>query len=192
MSALWPKLKESDITKWIAALESGDHRQGRGFLRIIIDGQQHHCCLGLLMKIVDEGLYHHEINSDNSVSYCGKRALLHIDTDEELKRLIGIDGGALARLNDTSATFFDIALVIRSSIRAMGAGVPIGLVPSDLIWSGKLLEMSSEEIVASIRKLEPMERGPFRRYGDALPFGKNAAPSELLKGFALTHYQEAT
>jgi hypothetical protein len=40
-----PKVKE----QWLAALRSGDYRQGWGGLRL--RGGRHHCCLGVLMDV---------------------------------------------------------------------------------------------------------------------------------------------
>lgn len=36
---------------WLAALESGEYRQGKGQLRASVDGEERYCCLGVLCEV---------------------------------------------------------------------------------------------------------------------------------------------
>lgn len=81
-------------TNWINALKSGKYVQGHRQLRLNINGQQHHCCLGVLgeihpeLKINDTGC----IVAGNNASYAPFNDML--GGDKEVERIY--------RANDTS------------------------------------------------------------------------------------------
>jgi hypothetical protein len=57
-----PEIKK----RWVAALRSGEYRQGEGVLRTPTDK---HCCLGVLCDLVDPTAWVTPDNSDNSADY---------------------------------------------------------------------------------------------------------------------------
>lgn len=48
------KLRPEVKAKWLAALRSGDYRQGQGLLHQISDGQHSFCCLGVLCDLAEK------------------------------------------------------------------------------------------------------------------------------------------
>ena len=104
-------------TLWIEALESGEYKQGRGFLR---KGDEF-CCLGVLCDIaVKEGAITVESrNDDDVVFYDGSPTMLpesvadwsEVPYDGALSEF----GESLWELNDISGqSFAEIAEVIRN------------------------------------------------------------------------------
>ena len=110
--------------KWLAALRSGDFKQGQGSLHTIepVVGERF-CCLGVLCKLAaDEGVIPAPIRSDfarkNWVVYDGAASLL----PKSVSRWSGIADGfgaygesglaTLANDNDAGMTFPEIADII--------------------------------------------------------------------------------
>lgn len=51
------KLNPEVKAKWVAALRSGEYKQGRSYLHYIDEGESHFCCLGVLCDLAaKEGL----------------------------------------------------------------------------------------------------------------------------------------
>jgi len=74
-------------TKWVAALRSGDYKQGNGYLhKIEWDGSESFCCVGVLCKIASET--HPELISVSrtqfAVSYAGRCNMVDEETCESL------------------------------------------------------------------------------------------------------------
>lgn len=94
-----PEWKE----KWIAALRSGEYKQGYGRLCTIKDGSREYCCLGVLCDVVGATWY------DD-----GGTSIAEFDTDRNsiflprsIERLVGLkmdgeddDPGPLVGMND--------------------------------------------------------------------------------------------
>ena len=107
--------------KWIAALESGEYKQGTGFLRSI---KNEFCCLGVLcdvfQKETEKGEWqngHFVYGESNNVflpSYLASE--ISISSNGLLKTSIecgDLRRYNLAALNDTGMPFKEIAQVIR-------------------------------------------------------------------------------
>lgn len=120
-------MKKEIADKWVAALRSGEYKQGTQRLHALIDFfdngrdvQKGHCCLGVLCEVaIKDGLEIERDAVDTSVYYD--------DQDEDLphsvmeftgiRTRIGelvIDGSdeALAGLNDAGMSFTEIADII--------------------------------------------------------------------------------
>ncbi len=116
---------------WIAALRSGNFNQGRGNLRYKQDGQDLHCCLGVLMDIaVEQGVEKATLLIDDSYGYgyghietctltekvAEWAGVEHIGSLPDGTTVQGPDGAlrwSLVGMNDSgSFTFEDIANVI--------------------------------------------------------------------------------
>jgi len=107
-------------TKWIAALVSGEYKQGEGVLR---DNENNFCCLGVLCDLaVKDGLdVKVEGLLDRAYQYDGRVGGL----PQSVQRWAGMDGsmgnfyeengeyeGCLADINDDGTPFTEIAKII--------------------------------------------------------------------------------
>jgi len=65
-----PEIKE----KWLAALRSGDYKQGRGALKRILNGEVVYCCLGVLSDLYakETGVAWVGEGGSSSTSFCLK------------------------------------------------------------------------------------------------------------------------
>ena len=86
--------------KWIAALRSGDYRQGMTALRRAGGGEDEdsYCCLGVLCDVYDPGRWSRRAG-DTWYCYRGLNGSL----PEEVRKLVGLTDGeaqALVDLND--------------------------------------------------------------------------------------------
>jgi len=45
------RLPKEFATRWVAALRSGEYKQGNGTLRMLYDDGNHYCCLGVAIKM---------------------------------------------------------------------------------------------------------------------------------------------
>lgn len=112
-------MKKEIAMQWVAALRSGEYRQGAGQLRTAHDT---FCCLGVLCNLHAQA--HPEIaaKQDAPKAYMGNTAVLptHVRDWAELvhwdPRVPGCTAMAspvaLSHLNDTGATFNEIADLI--------------------------------------------------------------------------------
>lgn len=108
---------------WVAALRSGDFKQGRGALAVIDGGSASHCCLGVLCELyVKDG---GELLVDNLEHHRRYNSQSHYPPPEviEWAGLASVDGSffgetgdtnALDCLNDNGVPFEDIADFIES------------------------------------------------------------------------------
>ena len=106
--------------KWVKALRSGEYKQGRGRLR----NRDRFCCLGVLCNLHAQA--HPKIASEqlNTTSYLGEEyALPSIVMNwvgvSSPNRLLHYRGGGLATMNDTGASFDQIAQVIADHWREL-------------------------------------------------------------------------
>ena len=85
--------------KWIAALTSGEYKQGQGYLRL----GDTYCCLGVLCDLLGWKL--------SKVSNA-------VDKYKRLTALLGDENEKLQRLNDDGDSFKQIARYIKKNIPA--------------------------------------------------------------------------
>lgn len=115
------KIKRSEfIEKWLEALESGEYKQGQGYLRRL-NGKPKYCCLGVACEVASK-LSVRVDYFDVSNNKC---------LPESLAKFIGVDsiGGfkehikhgreeysSLTHLNDSGVKFKTIAKIIREQL----------------------------------------------------------------------------
>jgi hypothetical protein len=115
MSKMNPEVK----TRWVAALRSGEYRQGDGCLRNIAD---EFCCLGVLCDVHEVGGWH--LDGGREFTYAGYDNEL---PPPDLKEWAGLDwqstyvviDGVLNTLyhhNDNGRTFAEIADAIEEQL----------------------------------------------------------------------------
>lgn len=104
--------------KWLKALESGEYKQGGGYLCKIDNGQLKYCCLGVATKVfLGEG------NQSKSKAYFfwgndSQYAPLEVQQILQLRDMYGASMSyqmSLVDLNDTGSTFKQIAKKIRKN-----------------------------------------------------------------------------
>lgn len=115
--------------QWIAALLSGDYKQGRGRLALIVsDDETRYCCLGVLCELaVKEGIvekekamdgYHYKYFSDHDVHMSvlpkAVQTWAGLDTYYGWQNLT--TGQSLTSLNDAGRSFENIAQVIEEKL----------------------------------------------------------------------------
>jgi hypothetical protein len=100
--------KDMLIVKWVEALRTGEHRQGKSAL-CSRDG--YYCCLGVAGKLLGLSDEYMQVNAPTSNHAYGE-----IRTAYGLRDELGhYDGGALSRHNDIEGlTFAQIADIIES------------------------------------------------------------------------------
>lgn len=105
-----PELK----AKWVAALRSGEYKQGTGRLRKPTADGQRFCCLGVLCEVV--GIPRLDDRDGGTAGYkcglSGSDCLLPM-------RVPGVDAysqGKLASMNDGGSTFYTIADYIEENL----------------------------------------------------------------------------
>lgn len=98
--------------KWVAALRSGDYKQGIGGLR---DTHDSFCCLGVLCDIVDPGGWQDPVMSGADwVTHRGAQGF-----PDSLLEDVGVDrffSRRLAKKNDGGITFDKIADLIEGAL----------------------------------------------------------------------------
>lgn len=106
---------DNDIkTKWIAALKSGNYKQGSGTLR---SDKNEFCCLGVLCDVVDpSGWCHLDKDTPDLYYHLGTTGTL----SQEMKRTYGLSStnvGILIDLNDNQKlSFTEIAEYIEKEL----------------------------------------------------------------------------
>lgn len=101
--------------KWVAALRSGEYKQGRGALcNTDCNGNKSYCCLGVLADVSGDPRWDGKLFNDSN-------AYLKIDADTHLR----MTGGALisaeaqrrlGQLNDEGVSFYEIANHIEKNL----------------------------------------------------------------------------
>lgn len=119
---------------WATALESGDYKQGKGWLKQQQDGSYSYCCLGVLCELA--GLECKETTTNCQYSYgditaiddylCKSDSFLPINFSDELKmKHLGAflskenEYHRLTTLNDDGFSFTEIAAVIRENYKSI-------------------------------------------------------------------------
>lgn len=101
------------VDKWVAALRSGEYKQGKGILKEEVDGEVRHCCLGLLCEVLGV-----DNRRDGNFWVFDDRSRVLPEIASRECGLQSCDGdcawGPLTELNDTGSTFAQIADIIES------------------------------------------------------------------------------
>jgi len=112
------------MTQWVAALRSGDYKQGAGQLR---SSDNHFCCLGVLCNL--HAMAHPVVaeKERDVVTYNGQMGLLP-STVEEWAGMKSSDGTLydadgdltdLASINDDGSSFIEIADIIEDNYKEL-------------------------------------------------------------------------
>lgn len=99
--ALEPKVK----AEWLAALRSGDFKQGKDYLRT---GKNTFCCLGVLCHIKDPDPW-----SEHEAGWCYGHSICLLPTEEDLSEN---EQAKLSKMNDDGKSFSEIADYIERSL----------------------------------------------------------------------------
>lgn len=121
-------MKKKIKKEWVAALRSGDYKQGKGALR----RDDTYCCFGVLCelavaagvadRIVSKRLYSYGPAGTFPGNYVGAWAAGFLPSVVSKWAGLGdvgdvvVDGNSLADLNDNGATFQDIANIIEAEL----------------------------------------------------------------------------
>ena len=107
-------MTKTDKRKWVAALRSGEFKQGRSWLRSQVDGEDRFCCLGVACEVF--GMRYRS----------GCYGASDVALPRKLQRRLGlsydpqvmVDGSriGLATLNDTGWSFAKIADLIEEQL----------------------------------------------------------------------------
>lgn len=100
--------------KWIAALRSGEYKQGMGGLRRYVYGDVVYCCLGVVCEVMG---YHYRSEvyetETGHVVHVDKLVVGDFENELALKQQ-----AHLAEMNDRGWTFTDIADWIEANVEA--------------------------------------------------------------------------
>lgn len=108
---------------WVDALRSGKYKQCKNALRV----NDYYCCLGVLCDVaiksgvaieVAVGHFHSPVEYDHSSTYTPKRAMEWIGLNSAQGKFG--EANSLARMNDTDATFAQIAEAIEEHAEELG------------------------------------------------------------------------
>jgi hypothetical protein len=100
--------------KWVAALRSGEYKQGQRGLRSRVDNEDRFCCLGVLCDLIDSTKWRGVVYAagedyEERLSYVPDAIAASIGLSSD-------DQHELARLNDSGYSFAHIAEVIESKL----------------------------------------------------------------------------
>lgn len=116
------KLKPEVKEKWVAALRSGEYKQGQGKLR---PSTEEYCCLGVLCDIYSKetktGLWNRDeffVNDSSATDLPPKDVdkWAYINLEEDKTFLYETSKGYLPELNDDGLSFTDIADLIEQEL----------------------------------------------------------------------------
>jgi len=112
--------------RWIAALRSGEYKQGDGYLAEFQDGSYHYCCLGVLYEIaVADGVINSSLSpmDDYDGNYGSSKSHSYLPDEvidwAELRSnnpWIANSSNTLAGFNDSGASFEEIANIIERDL----------------------------------------------------------------------------
>ena len=122
MSDMASKFTKELKNKWLAALRSGEYKQGQDYLcKINKDGSREYCCLGVLAEVSE--LYDkRDIGGPGEIGYVPKDhsdyngEMLVFDNNDNI--LSPIEQSDLASMNDQGTDFVDIANYIEENVKA--------------------------------------------------------------------------
>lgn len=113
-------ITKEEKAAWIAALRSGEYKQGKGFLKKKVGETYEFCCMGVLATIIDPtnlrstelctNIYNYYYSTKHPHMYSPYISLILIPGEE--KDLEGV----LARMNDDGKTFPEIADWIKENV----------------------------------------------------------------------------
>ena len=110
--------------KWLEALESGEFKQGKNYLKQIVDGEPHYCCLGIGCQLLKLEEVKPESGSDDIVAFVDSKVESNTSTaGERLMKVLKIrdavgsmtNNSSLASMNDNNVSFKDIAKFCREN-----------------------------------------------------------------------------
>lgn len=101
------KLPEDFKKRWVAALRSGEYKQGKS--NLYIDGK--YCCLGVACIVA--GMTHDTIDGDSLINNDIKFSIVPIVLHDSLGDNIGL---RLAIMNDNGKSFSEIADYIEENL----------------------------------------------------------------------------
>lgn len=101
-------------TDWLAALRSGDYRQGQLLLRYRPTYKQkdRYCCLGVLCEVIGEEFTLREEELGSNIKHHYEIEGINSSLSENLLDLVGLnheEEGRLIDMNDGNMTFKEIA-----------------------------------------------------------------------------------
>jgi hypothetical protein len=109
--------------RWIAALRSGRYAQGKGYLRQDdMDGVARYCCLGVLCEVagIEWVTPGNVTTDDDDYGYMGATewapSFLGLPQPDDVDSGKMTDQSLLANMNDTNASFTEIADWIEANI----------------------------------------------------------------------------
>lgn len=121
-------MKEDIKNKWVKALESGEYRQGTGYLH----KKDNFCCLGVLCDLAaKEGVVVPEPGTDGVITYVSAEISLDssyevlpeavqiwsgLQTENPILKIEGRSNNSLAEFNDEGKSFKEIAELIKEYI----------------------------------------------------------------------------
>lgn len=100
-----PELKE----KWIAALRSGEYKQGKDCLRT---DSNEYCCLGVLADVINPDVW----RASSSYYIWDKANTLFFTNSKEEELGIHFEATALMEMNDSGKSFPEIADYIEEKL----------------------------------------------------------------------------
>lgn len=113
-------MKKSIAKKWVAALRSGDYKQGKGQLR---DTKNRFCCLGVLCNLHAQAHPKIAAMQRDKDAYMASTGLLPQEVMDwaGMSDEIGClpNGDSLAELNDGGKRFTTIAKIIEQNVDAL-------------------------------------------------------------------------
>lgn len=118
--------------KWLEALRSGEYRQGKQMLKYEEDGKMHHCCLGVLLEVLEvKSEMCQPAPEDNSSThmyefdYPGEKACGVLPLELRERHFIDeYDLNKLMQMNDDGVSFYDIADYIERDVEM--CDIPLG------------------------------------------------------------------
>lgn len=113
-------MKAELFDRWVAALESGEYKQGRNRLATVVSGERRYCCLGVLCVV--DGV---DLDKRAYMKYGGQKIIRNMSGVGELPSvaapaLASIPENLrndLATMNDNGHTFVEIADYLRRRYR---------------------------------------------------------------------------
>ena len=102
--------------KWLAALRSGEYKQGKGALRRRSKGMDRHCCLGVLNDLMAPALWSESCNRDGKYDY-GKDGSSMLSRESRNKAGLAYgETSQLIDMNDSGKRFTTIAKWIEENL----------------------------------------------------------------------------
>lgn len=110
--------------KWLEALESGEFKQGKAYLKQIVDGEPHYCCLGIGCQLLKLEEVEPKSGSDDIIAFVDSEVESNTSTaGTQLMKALKIrdtvgsimNNNSLTSMNDNNVSFKDIAKFCREN-----------------------------------------------------------------------------